>query len=93
MSRRWAGGWRRRYRELSRADAADEEAIMDDRKQDESGEAAEKTTNGAYTDSDREGTHRDEPGGYTDVEREDGSVHKHVEEGEPEGEYTDTDRS
>ncbi|MFJ6654076.1 hypothetical protein ACIQLJ_14895 [Microbacterium sp. NPDC091313] len=61
---------------------------MDDRERDDKVEASE----GAYTDSDPQGRHRDEPGGYTDVEREDGSVHKHVEEGEPEGEYTDTDR-
>lgn len=61
---------------------------MDDRERNESVDAE----SGAYTDADAQAHHRDEPGGYTDVEREDGSVHKHVEEGEPEGEYTDTDR-
>lgn len=54
-------------------------------------EARERDASGAYTDADPSGRHRDEPGEYTDVERADGTVHKHVEEGEPEGEYTDTD--
>lgn len=63
---------------------------MNDRERDEREAPAE---GGAYTDSDPQAKrHPDTPGEYTDVEREDGSVHKHADEGEAEGEYTDVDR-
>jgi hypothetical protein len=61
---------------------------------DQAREGTDGTTDGAYTDTDPQSArHPDTPGEYTDVEREDGSIHKHADEGEAEGEYTDVDRT